>query len=342
MKLTPLPKRLAIRPESEIMQGWKDPDAPLMVSVCCATYNHAAFIEDAICGVLGQQTDFRYELIIRDDASTDGTSDIVRAYAAKYPHIIRAVIHDENQFQKGIRPAHAWSHLATGKCIAYCEGDDYWIDPHKLQQQVDILEANPDIVLCTGGYYSTNVHASESRLVIDKPGAVLQDDNGYAFTLDDTLDVWLTKLLTAVHRKEARKDMPSFDHSYNGDVILFYHLLRQGKGYYLTKPLGVYRIHQGGVHSMIGAKAKLLSSYRTYRELYMLSGDSYTRTLSLRHALLLIGYRSSADQYGDIHVPRVRLLHQSLGLARTFGELVRIFRAAMPHSIKDLKQRIFR
>jgi glycosyltransferase involved in cell wall biosynthesis len=340
--LTPLPRTLPIQPENDIMQGWKDPDGPPLVSVCCATYNHVAFIEDAICGVLGQQTDFRYEFIIRDDASTDGTTDIVKAYEAKYPDIIRAVIHTDNQYQKGIRPAHAWSQLAKGKYIAFCEGDDYWIDNRKLQQQVDILEANPDIILCAGGFYRANVQTGRNELDINKPAGVKPSHMGFFFTLADTSETWLTQFLTIVYRTEDRKHIPIPSRVIYGDLNLIYHLLKQGTGYYIMKPLGVYRIHNGGIYSKLGTKAKLLGSYSAYRELHMLYGDEYTRKLSLRHALLLIGYRSTPDNLDNVEVPRIRILRQSLGLARSFGDLKRIFRVAVPHMIKDLRHRFGR
>lgn len=342
MHLTPLPKTLPIQPENDIMQGWKDPDGPPLVSVCCATYNHAAFIEDAICGVLGQQTDFRYEFIIRDDASNDGTSDIVRAYAAKYPDIIRVVIHTENQYQRGIRPAHAWSKLAKGKYIAFCEGDDYWIDSRKLQQQVDILESNPDITICAGGFYRANVQTGRNELDINKPAGVKPGHMGFFFTLADTSETWLTQFLTIMHRTEDRKNIPSPSPVLFGDLNLFYHLLKQGVGYYLTKPLGVYRIQTGGIYSKLSTKAKLLSSYSAYRELHMLYGDEYTRKLSLRHALLLLSFRSHGDNRDNVKVPRFKLLRQSIGMARTIGDLLRIIKATIPHKIKDLRHRIGR
>jgi len=119
-----------------------------LVSVCCTTYQHARFIREAIEGFLLQRTSFPIEIIIRDDASTDGTAAIVKEYAERYPNLIRAILNEENQFSKGVRPIpDAMSH-ARGKYIAICEGDDYWTDPLKLQKQVDLMEANPDHTIC--------------------------------------------------------------------------------------------------------------------------------------------------------------------------------------------------
>lgn len=95
-----------------------------------------------------QRTSFPIEIIIRDDASTDGTSAIVKEYAERHPNLIRAILNQENQFSKGVRALpDAISH-ARGTYIAICEGDDYWTDPLKLQKQVDFMEANPDHSIC--------------------------------------------------------------------------------------------------------------------------------------------------------------------------------------------------
>jgi glycosyltransferase involved in cell wall biosynthesis len=118
----------------------------VMVSVICNTYNHELYIKDALEGIVKQQTDFAIEVLVHDDASTDHTADIVREYEAKYPDIIKPMYEEENQYQQG-KPfgSAVWNFpRAKGKYIALCEGDDYWIDPFKLQKQVDFLEKNPE------------------------------------------------------------------------------------------------------------------------------------------------------------------------------------------------------
>ena len=108
-----------------------------LVSVICTIYNHRPFIEQAIESFLMQQTNFPFEIILHDDASTDGTSDIIRTYAAKHPDLIVPVIQTENQYSKGVMPlGQSAISYARGKYVAWCEGDDYWIDPLKLQKQI--------------------------------------------------------------------------------------------------------------------------------------------------------------------------------------------------------------
>lgn len=125
----------------------------IMVSILCLTYNHKGFIRDAIDGFLMQKTGFEFEILVHDDASTDGTADIIREYARKYPDIIKPYFQTENQFSKaGEYPYMFIYRLARGKYIATCDGDDYWTDPTKLQKQFDFLEANPEYVMCFHDY----------------------------------------------------------------------------------------------------------------------------------------------------------------------------------------------
>jgi len=131
------------------------------VSVKTVTYNHSQFIRECIEGVLMQKTNFPFEYIIGEDCSTDNTLEIVNEYARKYPDVIRVITSAQNV---GARENGRRTEVACrGKYVAFCEGDDYWTDPYKLQKQVDFLEANPDYGL---------VHSSFSAQI----GKVLEKD----------------------------------------------------------------------------------------------------------------------------------------------------------------------
>lgn len=131
-------------------QSLKIPYGEPLVSICCLTYNHQHCIEDALKGFLMQKTDFPFEIIVYDDASTDRTASIIEEYAKKYEGIIFPVLNNKNVFSEtGILPFA--THLfpkAKGKFIAECDGDDYWTDSLKLQKQIDCFKANPKTVLC--------------------------------------------------------------------------------------------------------------------------------------------------------------------------------------------------
>lgn len=117
------------------------------MSVVCATYNHVEFIEDAIKGFIAQKTDFPFEVIIHDDASTDGTQEVIKRYAEQYSELIRPIYQKVNQYSQNKRPLDHCLPVAKGKYVAICEGDDYWTDANKLKIQYDYMEKNPECVV---------------------------------------------------------------------------------------------------------------------------------------------------------------------------------------------------
>lgn len=132
---------------------------PCMVSVLCTAYNHEAYIGRALESMVTQQTDFAFEVLVNDDLSTDGTADIIREYEAKYPDIVRPFYQKENLYSQDIDIYQVvFFPNARGKYIAYCEGDDYWTDPTKLQQQVDFLESHPEYSACV---HNTMLHFND-------------------------------------------------------------------------------------------------------------------------------------------------------------------------------------
>lgn len=134
--------------EDEVIVNWQGDIKKPVVSVICLTFNQAKYIEDAFRGFLIQKTDFVFEVIVHDDASTDGTSDIVREYAKRYPKIFKPIIQVENQYSKGEKVTLLSTEHAKGDYLAFCEGDDFWIHRKKLQVQVEALNENKHISLC--------------------------------------------------------------------------------------------------------------------------------------------------------------------------------------------------
>jgi glycosyltransferase involved in cell wall biosynthesis len=147
----------------------------IKVTVYCITYNHVDLIAKALDGFIMQKTNFKYEVLIHDDCSTDGTTEILKRYETKYPELLRIVYEKENQYSKGTRISSIMQPLIRGDYVARCEGDDYWTDPDKLQKQFDFMEAHKEVALSvhsaiehnliTGKKYKIPSEQKESKAV---------------------------------------------------------------------------------------------------------------------------------------------------------------------------------
>ncbi|MBE6584719.1 MAG: glycosyltransferase [Ruminococcaceae bacterium] len=139
-------------------------EGAIQVSVICNTYNHELYIREALNGFVMQKTNFAFEVLVHDDASTDNTAAIIREFEEKYPDIIKPIYQTENQYSKkvGITVTYQLPR-AMGKYIAMCEGDDYWTDETKLQKQFDALEAHPSVDICA--HAADQVDANTKKLL---------------------------------------------------------------------------------------------------------------------------------------------------------------------------------
>ena len=122
-------------------------DESILVAIYCLVYNHESYLRDCFEGFVMQKTNFRFVAVVHDDCSTDNSVAIIREYAEKYPDIIKPIFEVENQYSKQDgsldKILQESIYKINTKYVAFCEGDDYWTDPDKLQKQVDFLEANP-------------------------------------------------------------------------------------------------------------------------------------------------------------------------------------------------------
>lgn len=245
-----------------------------LVTIRTSTYNHGPYIRQCIEGVLMQKTNFPFELIIGEDYSTDETRDIVFEYAKKYPDIIRVITADYNVGSKanGRRCIRA----CRGKYIAICEGDDYWIDPYKLQKQVDFLELHPSysLVCCNFLKYDQDLGLFYERNKQKFPQNIRE---AFTFT-NDYPNTWLTQPLTCLYRKDFSEKINLEVYQYARDVHFFYSLLKIGNGYFINQNVGVYRLHEGGVYSKVSIVSKKISAFNMYRELYLHNYDHYSKS----------------------------------------------------------------
>lgn len=238
------------------------PAAPV-VTVRCITYNHARYIAQSIEGFLMQQVDFPFEILIGDDASTDGTVEIVRQYQAAHPELIRAVYQVENQFSKGRRPwRELYFNLARGRYIAVCDGDDYWSDPLKLQKQVNFLEAHPDYALCF--HDATILWDDASRA----PQTLRPANLKQSYALEDLLVGNFIPMLTTLYRHRLFEMLPAWYLEMPiGDWPLHILNAQYGKIGYLPEVMAVYRLHAGGSWSSMDEGAQRRKEIRVYEML---------------------------------------------------------------------------
>ena len=212
-----------------------------LVSILCTTYNHEKYIRQCLEGFIIQKTNFPIEIIIHDDASKDKTKEIILEYINKYPDLFIPILQKENQFSKGINIINdILIPKSRGKYIAICEGDDYWIEPLKLQLQVDFLETHPDY-----GFLRTNVNAFyQEKNIYDKE----YFSHGFGLKIKDTLHDtimygWFTAPCTWIFRSSLVNIQDIDKNKYfKGDIFLQLMIYSKSKAAYINKTTAVYRI----------------------------------------------------------------------------------------------------
>lgn len=222
----------------------------ILVSIWCITYNHEPYIREAIEGFLAQKTDFRYEIIIHDDASTDKTAEIIKEYEHKYPQLIHGIYEAENQYRKNISDI-SWlmnieQEYCRGKYIALCEGDDCWIDCHKLQIQADYMESHSDCALSLHNALQLNCQDGTMKAVDPFDGNKERN-----ISSEEIIMQYKGHPPTAsVFYKRELIEMPDFFHKTPvGDYPLLLYGFTKGKVYYDSRIMSVYRWLSAGSYN---------------------------------------------------------------------------------------------
>ncbi|MDP1623922.1 MAG: glycosyltransferase [Bacteroidales bacterium] len=253
-----------------------------LVSACLITYNHEYFINKCIEGALIQELSFPYEIIIGEDFSIDGTRDICLEYAEKHPQIIRLVCNDKN-----LGMVRNWTlalQECKGKYIAICEGDDYWTDPLKLQNQVDFLEAHPE--------YMISFHAVD--LMIHNNGTSSLSNNTVQlhqnqFTIEDLLKCNFINTPSLVIRNTdfLKRITNSYEHIPTLDWMITILASQYGKICYFPESMAVYRMHDGGIHSHKDKKYFLESAITLFEFLEQNINPEFHTAVFLKYKELL-------------------------------------------------------
>ena len=212
----------------------------MMLSIICNTYNHEKYIEEALKGFLSQKTSYAFEVLVHDDASTDGTAEIIRAYEKKYPEIIKPTYQVENQ-HKRINITLAQIAKAKGKYFAFCEGDDFWNDTRKIQRQIDYMESHPECTLCIHNSFRRTVTGKElPDIVITEEDRIVPTEEfikgGGGFCATSSI----------LSRMELAMDPPDFYKKCSYDLSWQLYLAASGYAYCFADRMSTYRVGVAG------------------------------------------------------------------------------------------------
>lgn len=286
------------------------------------TYNHEKYIAQAIESVLMQKTSFPFELLIGEDCSTDGTRKIVREYQEKYPSVIRAFLREENT--GGRQNFRRIYQNSRGKYVALLEGDDYWTATDKLQKQVDLLDARPDIVLC--GHHSIFHYEDGSQPDETSPGLPAG-----VYGLKRILHRNIFHTSSAVFRRILEDCCPEWRmHLKMGDVPLYIELAQHGDVYLFAEVMSVYRIHPGGIWSRLTALQKErygVEMYNAFRDHLKVDANHQD---TIRKGCFTAVYRLGQAEFleGEVAETR-RCLHECFRISRPLESLPEKFQLAV-------------
>lgn len=250
----------------------KNANRPLLSRKCilaiyCPTYNHKQYIRKTLEGFVNQKTQYKYKVIVHDDASNDGTAEIIKEYVEKYPTLFIAILQHENQYSQGKKIFTEYiAPLITEKYIAICEGDDYWCDENKLEKQISYLEEHPECVMCTHDTVKINAEGVSLKQYINGsrvdrdylPQDIIPSINGNLFHTS-----------SVVLRKEIKTMFPSsFYIKHVGDYPMAVYAATKGTVHYFGKVMSCYRVGISGswTEQNMTLPEKKVQHYETLRK----------------------------------------------------------------------------
>lgn len=230
--------------------NYKKSETPVL-SVFSWAFNHKDFIRESIESILVQRTNFKVEIIIHDDASSDGTKEIIKEYQNKYPFLFNNILQEENQWSQGKSVMTPLIEKPKGKYIALTHGDDYWTDPHKLQKQVDFLEANTDYTLV---YHP----CMEMKNEMIRKEILNYSKNNYDITVEELLKFNKIHTPSVVFKSSVFPPPDWFINCPVGDYPLWILLGLKGKIRCIVEYMSVYRIHIDSTWSSQNLKYRII------------------------------------------------------------------------------------
>lgn len=216
----------------------------IQVTILCITYNHGPYIRNTLEHFVKQRVNFSYEILIHDDASTDGTADVIREYVQKYPKVFVPVLRTENLYSQGVSILARLYPKVRGKYVAVCEGDDYWPDLDKLQKQFDFLEIHPEYSGVAGVTEFFDDDGNVTHEPMPGPAFTRKDASEQAFLSVPAANIASNTLMirsSVIHDPNFIRANEQSPHV--GDILLMLKVFENGKLYILPDVLQ-YHHHQ--------------------------------------------------------------------------------------------------
>ena len=264
----------------------------VLVSVSCLVFNHAPYLRKTLDGFVNQKTNFPFEVIIHDDASTDGSSDIIREYCEKYPTLFRPIFQTENQYRKGLKIPKTFVYpIARGKYIAICEGDDYWNDENKLQLQADYMEAHPDCSMCV---HDTAFIDNDGNFMGSYLNGHRKDRDYSAHDIIRADGGGLFQTSSYFARRHIIAERPeTFDITKIGDLPIAIYAGVAGYVHYIGRVMSCYRVgHTNSWCSRLDSNVDVLvrqrqAEYEDFTRMDQQTGYRYTKAFAIPRGLRL-------------------------------------------------------
>jgi len=307
----------------------------IMVSIVCESFNHELYLRKCLDGFVMQTTNFAFEILIHDDASTDKSAEIIREYVASYPDIDwKPIYQTDNQYSKGIS---IWRDIqfprVRGKYIAICEGDDYWTDPLKLQKQIDILEGDTSLMGCC-----TN------RCLVNKNGIRYEEGMSYLIPTKHSCRITLrdyfkynaiyptaSVVFRNNHYEEVQQKMAHMKNPYLGDWTLWIALHCFGDFYYLDEITCAYRLNPTSVTHTKWKKERVAKVKYEFN-----LQPRIADVLPPEYADIAADLRNTNWVYGAL----VKAYYKEKAYLKMAGQLF-VVAVKYPHYYKELANRIF-
>lgn len=289
----------------------------VMVSIICNAYNHGKYIKEALDSFVMQETEFTYEILVHDDASTDNTADIIKEYETKYPNIVKPIYQRENQYSKdkSFFEKYQFSRV-KGKYIAFCEGDDYWTDRYKLQKQFEAMEEHPEVDMCAHAAYKV----SDGKII----GKVAPKDHYCTISANEVIlgGGGFIATNSLFYRAELRKKKPEFVKQLPLDYFVQIWGSLRGGLLYIPEYMSCYRVAvPGSWTSQIrtNKNARIAHIKNVNRVLEILNEETnglYENAIRLHIAKNSVGIFEMEKKYSEIKKGDCKTIYDELPIKR--------------------------